>query len=48
MTGFITQKEVEENRDFIVATWGEEVYNACMNAAEGTTFLGLLTELGAI
>lgn len=41
MSGFITKKEVQENREFIVDTYGEAFYNACMEA-EGETFLGML------
>ena len=47
MGGFITKKEVEENRDFILDTWGEAVYNACMHA-EGKTFLSVLVEMGVL
>ena len=47
MSGFITKVEVEANKDFIVETWGEDFYIACLQA-EGKTFLGLLAELGKI
>jgi hypothetical protein len=47
MGGFITKAEVEANRQFIVDTWGERVYNACMNA-EGSTFLAVLVECGVL
>ena len=43
MEGFITKKEIEENKEFIVDTYGIEFYNACMEA-EGTTFLDLLRQ----
>ena len=47
MSGFITKKEVESNREFIVATFGKDFYDACL-AAEGQTFLGLLVRFGKI
>lgn len=47
MSGFITKKEVEENRQFIVDTYGETFYNACLNA-EGETFLSMLVKHGKI
>jgi len=47
MSGFITKVEVEENKEFIVATWGNEFYVACL-ASEGKIFLGLMIEMGVI
>lgn len=43
MSGFITKKEVKENREFIVDKYGETFYNACLNS-EGETFLGMLVK----
>jgi len=43
MSGFITQNEVEANKQFIVETWGEDFFALCMQS-EGTTFLALLVE----
>lgn len=47
MSGFITKKEVQENKQFILDTYGEAFYNACLNA-EGETFLSLLVKWGKI
>jgi len=47
MSGFITKVECEANREFLVDTYGEDFYTACL-AAEGTTFLALLMEHGKI
>jgi hypothetical protein len=47
MSGFITKQEVEDNRDFIVLTWGQEFYAACL-LAEGETFLSLLMKWGKL
>lgn len=47
MSGFITKIEVEANKEFIVASYGVEFYDACLQA-EGQTFLGLLMKLGKI
>ncbi len=47
MSGYITKKECEENRDYIVDAWGQDFYDACL-ASEGKTFLGLLIEMGKI
>lgn len=47
MSGFITKKEVQENRQFIIESYGVEFYNACLKA-EGQTFLGLLIQWGKI
>lgn len=43
MSGFITKKELQENRDWVVDTYGIEFYNACMQAI-GETFLGMLVK----
>jgi len=42
MAGFITKTEVLKNRELIIQQWGKEFYDACLEAPEGTTFLGLL------
>ena len=47
MGGFITITEIQENKDFIVDTYGELFYNECMKA-EGETFLGMLVKFGKI
>ena len=47
MSGFITKKEIQENRQYIIDTYGEAFYNECLNA-EGETFLGLLVKFGKI
>lgn len=47
MSGFITKIEVQDNRDYIVSTWGEEFYAACLQA-EGETFLSLLIKFNKI
>jgi len=47
MSGLITKVEVEENREFIISTWGEEFYAACL-VSEGKTFLGLMIEMRVI
>lgn len=47
MSGFITKKEVQENREFIVDTYGKAFYNACLKA-EGETFLSMLVKWGKI
>ena len=48
MQGFITKKEVEDNRDLIADQFGQEFLEACLAADEGTTFLGLLMEHGKL
>jgi len=48
MAGFITKKEVEENRELVIELYGYDVYEAAVAAPEGSTFLGLLTQLGKI
>jgi hypothetical protein len=47
MSGFITKKEVAENKEFIVDSYGQEFYDICLKS-EGKTFLGLLVEYGKI
>lgn len=47
MSGFITKKEVQENRQYIIDTYGEAFYNACIEA-EGQTFLAMLVQWGKI
>jgi len=47
MGGLITKIECEQNRDYIVDTWGIDFYRACL-LAEGKTFLSLLVEFGKI
>lgn len=47
MSGFITKPELEQNHDWVVETYGQEFYDACMNA-EGETFLGMLMRFGKI
>jgi hypothetical protein len=47
MSGFITKKEVQENSEFIIDTYGKAFYNACLEA-EGETFLGMLIKWGKI
>lgn len=47
MSGFITKVECEANRQYIVDTWGESFYLACL-AAVGETFLSLLVKEGKI
>lgn len=47
MSGFITKPEVEANAEFIIETWGQAFYDACLQA-EGETFLGLLTRFNGI
>ena len=47
MNGFITKTEVEQNKEFIVETWGLDFFNICMKS-EGKTFLGILAEYGKI
>jgi hypothetical protein len=47
MSGFITKKEVIENKDLIVKAYGKEFYEICLKS-EGKTFLGLLVEYGKI
>jgi hypothetical protein len=44
MTGFITENDAEAIKE----VYGEDVYQAVLNAPEGETFLGLLTKLGKI
>jgi len=36
MNGFITKTEVEQNKEFIVETWGLDFFNICMKS-EGKT-----------
>ena len=43
MSGFITKIEVQENREWMVETYGQEFYDACL-LAEGQTFLGMLVK----
>ena len=43
MGGFITIRECKSNRVFIVETWGEAFYAACLEAV-GETFLGLMVK----
>jgi len=47
MSGFIQKAEVIQCRKHIVATWGEDFYNACLEA-EGTSFLSMLVKHGKI
>jgi hypothetical protein len=47
MSGFITKTECQKNRQYIIDTWGEAFYNACLEA-EGETFLSLLISWGLI
>jgi len=44
MSGFITKAECIANRELIIEQWGEAFYAACLEAPEGSTFLGLLME----
>jgi len=48
MSGFITKKEVIENRELVIELYGEDVYEAALVAPEGETFLGLLSRMGKI
>jgi hypothetical protein len=48
MGGFITKTEIESEKDFILDTYGQDVYNACMEAEENETFLGILIKLEKI
>lgn len=43
MGGFITKKEIQENREYIIDTYGEAFYNACLEA-ERQTFLDMLIQ----
>ena len=47
MSGFITKIELEQNRDWVVETYGQDFYDACLTA-EGETFLGMLVKCGKI
>ncbi len=47
MSGFITKAECEAHRNWIVETWGQDFFDACL-ISEGKTFLGLLVEMGRI
>ena len=47
MSGFITKIELEQNRDWVVETYGQDFYDACL-MAEGETFLGMLIKYGKI
>ena len=48
MGGFITKNEVIENKALVIELYGIEVYNAALIAPAGSTFLGLLIELGVL
>ena len=48
MSGFITKTEVENNAELVKELYGEEVYEAALNAPTTETFLGLLTKMGKI
>lgn len=48
MAGFITRNEVSANEQYIRDTYGDEFFQACMEAEEGTTFLGLLVQHGKL
>lgn len=47
MSGFITKKEVLEQKDFIIKTYGKEFFDDCLKC-EGTTFLSMLMKWGKI
>lgn len=47
MSGLITKVECEQNREFIIASWGEDFFLLCLRS-EGKTFLGLLVSEGLI
>ena len=48
MGGFITKSEVMDNAELVKELYGEDVYEAALNAPEGSTFLGLLAEMGKV
>jgi hypothetical protein len=48
MGGFITKTEVENNEALVRELYGDDVFEAALVAPEGTTFLGLLAEMGKI
>jgi len=48
MSGFITKTEVIANAELVKELYGNDVYEAALVAPEGSTFLGLLAEMGKI
>ena len=48
MEGFITRKTVIDNATLIIELYGVAVYEACLVAASGSTFLGVLIACGRI
>lgn len=48
MSGFITKTEVENNEALVRELYGDDVFEACLVAPEGETFLGLLQKMGKI
>lgn len=48
MSGFITKNEVIENAELVKELYGADVYEAALNAPEGSTFLGLLASMGKV
>jgi len=48
MAGFITRTEIVANKELVIELYGCDVYEAALVAPEGSTFLGLLAELGKI
>ena len=47
MSGFITQVEVEANRELIVDMWGESFYDF-LQTCDCPTFLDALTQFGIL
>lgn len=48
MSGFITKTEILENAELVKELYGLEVFEAALNAPEGSTFLGLLATMGKV
>ena len=48
MSGFIRKTEVVANKELVIELYGEEIYKACLEASEGTTFLEIVTKYRGI
>ena len=42
MAGFIVKENIIANKELVIELWGIEVYTACLQADENTTFLAIL------
>ena len=48
MSGFIVKETIQENKELVISLYGIKVYEACLGAKAGTTFLGILIALGVL